>query len=924
MTTRSWIRQLFARTPRRAPQGSRRAPPHFRPTLDALEDRLTPSTLGTTALLEGPAAGSDSDVVSSSGGWSASSNAPSWLHTSAAGTGSGLATFTFDANPGATRSGTLTIAGLTLTVTQAGSTYVAAKPLTLASGLNFPSGVAVDGAGNVYIAETFSNAIEEWHASTQTVSTLVSSGLYRPDGLAVDGAGNVFIADYGHNAIEEWHASTQTVSTLVAGVSGPDGVAVDGAGNVFIAGTNTGTIEEWNAATQTVSTLVSGLGQPFGVAVDGAGNVFFSDTDNNALKEWQASTQTVSTLVSSGLYLPTAVAVDGAGNVYITDTNNGAIKEWNAATQMVSTLVSGLRLPFGVAVDGAGNVFIGATNNHLIEELPRAFVPGGAVSEGAAAGTDALPPVLPATQSLSGLFAPSSDQPWLTVGPVVDGVVHFSFAQNSGPSRTAHVTVLGQQIPVNQAAALVANITVTGYSVTYDGQPHSATGTATGAGNIDLSADLSLGGTQHTGAGAYTDTWTFHDPTGTYHDASGLVSDTITPATLTITPAAGQSKVYGAAVPTLTYTASGFVNGDPASTLTGALGTAATAASPVGNNYAFTTGTLGAGSNYTVTLAASPPTFAVTPAPLTVTANDQTIIQGEALPAFTARYSGFVLGEGPSVLGGTLTFSTPATAGSPPGFYTITPGDLTAVNYAITFVSGTLLVGSDTSLSANFNGTAIPAGDYLWFSSVISTSGLSPTAATTVWFVNQAITIGSVVVPVPNASITYHPGTGTSTTKFTAGGWWQTDVYLGAGLSGNQYLSGLGYYLPNGLAAGTKNVTWSGVFFTDQSGVSLNWKWAAAVYANLPYLGSQPSSVAYNALAIKSVDDPSSSAYKNADHAGTPEGTLGNGSTLKSQVTGGATGGGGSNYTGGYSGTLTAAPAAAFDDFFTTLGWTPS
>jgi hypothetical protein len=93
----------------------------------------------------------------------------------------------------------------------------------------------------------------------------------------------------------------------------------------------------------------------------------------------------------------------------------------------------------------------------------------------------------------------------------------------------------------------------------------------------------------------------------------------VTPAPLTITPTAGQSKVYGAAVPTpLTYTASGLVNQDPLSTITGLLATTATAASPVGS-YSFTLGTLAAGSNYTVVLAANPATFAVTPAPLTVT-----------------------------------------------------------------------------------------------------------------------------------------------------------------------------------------------------------------------------------------------------------------------------------------------------------------
>ncbi len=73
-----------------------------------------------------------------------------------------------------------------------------------------------------------------------------------------------------------------------------------------------------------------------------------------------------------------------------------------------------------------------------------------------------------------------------------------------------------------------ATISVPGYSVTYDGSPHTATGTATGTQGIDLSADLTFTGTTHTNAGSYNDTWTFHDPTGNYQDASGTVTDLVT------------------------------------------------------------------------------------------------------------------------------------------------------------------------------------------------------------------------------------------------------------------------------------------------------------------------------------------------------------------------------------------------------------
>ena len=303
-------------------------------------------SLGTTSLVEGPASGTDSDMVAPTGAWSATSNA-SWLHTTSSGFGNGVAVFTFDTNSGPTRSGTLTIAGQTLTVTQAGSSYVPANPLTILvpSGQANARGMAVDGAGNVYIADLLNRAIEEWNATTQAVTTLVSSGLNWPVSVAVDSSGNVyFAADAG--MIEEWNATTGTVTPLVSSGGNPTGVAVDGAGNVYIAdGDNT--IKEWNATTQTVTTLVSaGLNNPTGVAVDRAGNVYTADSDG--LKEWNATTGTVSLLVSSELAGPIGrVAVDSSGNVYIADRWNNTIEEWSATTGTVSTLISsGLDEPF--------------------------------------------------------------------------------------------------------------------------------------------------------------------------------------------------------------------------------------------------------------------------------------------------------------------------------------------------------------------------------------------------------------------------------------------------------------------------------------------------------------------------------------------------------------------------------------------------
>lgn len=337
----SWLKNLVRSW------SSRCRPVPFRPArsrrlvLEQLEDRLAPATLATSSLLVDPSAGRDSDMVVTAGAWTATSNAP-WLHTSSTGNGNGLATFTFDANTGGTRSGTLTIAGQSLTVTQAGSSYVAAN----------------------------------------SVKTLAATGQGYPIGVAADAAGNVYFGNAYGDAIMKWQAATQKAVPLVTGLQNPMYVAL---------------------------------------ALDAAGNVYFSDSAHSAVKVWQVATRKVVLLADdrpSGFeFHPTGVAVDAARNVYIADTYNNAIKM-----------------------------------------IVRAYVPGRAVSEGATAGSDALQVVLPSAQSLTGLFAPKSDQNWLTIGPIANGVIRFAFTANPGPTRTAHITVLGQKITVTQVGLVTSLI----------------------------------------------------------------------------------------------------------------------------------------------------------------------------------------------------------------------------------------------------------------------------------------------------------------------------------------------------------------------------------------------------------------------------------------------------------------------------------
>jgi hypothetical protein len=163
----------------------------------------------------------------------------------------------------------------------------------------------------------------------------------------------------------------------------------------------------------------------------------------------------------------------------------------------------------------------------------------------------------------------------------------------------------------------------------------------------------------------------------------------VAPAPLTVT-ANSATKSYGQPNPAFTVSYGGFVNGDSASSLGGALSfsTPATGSSSVGT-YAITPSGL-ASTNYAISFAGG--TLTITPAPLLVTADNSTKIYGQANPALTVSYSGFVNGDTAGSLGGTLSLSTPATAASAVGSYATTPSGLTATNYTITFVNGTLTV----------------------------------------------------------------------------------------------------------------------------------------------------------------------------------------------------------------------------------------
>ena len=241
----------------------------------------------------------------------------------------------------------------------------------------------------------------------------------------------------------------------------------------------------------------------------------------------------------------------------------------------------------------------------------------------------------------------------------------------------------------NRTAIYGAAIPTLGYIFTGFVNGDLAVHAVTGAPSLTTAAQGSAAGTYAIvpalgTLGARDYTFTFVDGTLT-----------ITKVLLTVT-ASSPSKVYGAAMPALTASYTGFVNGDTAATaLTGspALTTVATAIYNVGS-YAITTavGTLAAAS-YTFKFA--PGTLTITPAVLTVTAGNRSKVVGAALPSLGYAIAGFVNGDlQVHAVTGVPALTTTATQASPVGTYPITValGTLAARDYTFTFVDGTLTV----------------------------------------------------------------------------------------------------------------------------------------------------------------------------------------------------------------------------------------
>jgi gliding motility-associated-like protein len=229
------------------------------------------------------------------------------------------------------------------------------SPVGVGGTFYFPTGIAADASGNVYVTDN-GGVIEILAGSNTTV--VRSSGDGSPWAVALDAAGDVYVSDYSAGVVYKTPVGSVTPVTIASGFSDPTGLAVDAAGNVYVASKGNNAVYKIPAGSNTPVAIGSGFNQPSGVSVDASGDLYISDQGSNSVKKIPAGSNTPVT-ISSGFKSPTAVAVDASGNVFVVDYGNVEVKEMRAGGTSLVNIGSGFAYPESVATDGAGNVYVG-------------------------------------------------------------------------------------------------------------------------------------------------------------------------------------------------------------------------------------------------------------------------------------------------------------------------------------------------------------------------------------------------------------------------------------------------------------------------------------------------------------------------------------------------------------------------------------
>jgi len=252
-----------------------------------------------------------------------------------------------------------------------------------------PAGIAVDAAGDVYVADPGAGTVQEYPVGGGD-AIAIGTNLSVPTSVAVDAAGDVYILNQGtasSGSVVEVPSiagvlTNSAQKTLVSGLNTPSDLVLDGLGSMYITLTGSNQVVQASSASldgsdQALVSLGYGLNAPTGIALDSSGNIYVADTGNNRVVEIGDGFQST---VGNGTTAPTGVAVDPSGSVMIADGSGRILRVpnednpaspvgLNQADQQV--LASPLFSPYSIRIDSAGNLYASDMQAGMVDELVR-------------------------------------------------------------------------------------------------------------------------------------------------------------------------------------------------------------------------------------------------------------------------------------------------------------------------------------------------------------------------------------------------------------------------------------------------------------------------------------------------------------------------------------------------------------------------
>jgi sugar lactone lactonase YvrE len=248
-------------------------------------------------------------------------------------------------------------------------------------------GIAIDEAGNVWVADTLLSSVVELKLSNgviQSASSFTGGGIDGPVGIAVDNQNNVWVANFAGSSVTELNSAGSAVgaSPLTAGetLQAPWGVAVDSSGHAWVTDDQGSDVVEFGSD----QSLLSGAGYtdsavfaPQGIAIDSAGRAWAAYQGTNAVGSYLNGLNALvsNPLTGGGLSLPTAVAIDGAGTVWIANGPTAGSLTEVSGNQTAPSGLGALNAPSGIAIDASGSIWTANTGDNSLSEFIGAAVP---------------------------------------------------------------------------------------------------------------------------------------------------------------------------------------------------------------------------------------------------------------------------------------------------------------------------------------------------------------------------------------------------------------------------------------------------------------------------------------------------------------------------------------------------------------------